>query len=64
MATGAEADFEAPFELLDEDHRYFGPFDSKRQINRIFGIAGQSSGFDEVLFANIGMHELTIALDG
>lgn len=30
VATGAEADFEATFELLDEDHRHLGPLDGQR----------------------------------
>jgi hypothetical protein len=39
MATGAEADFEATFELFDEDDGDLGAFDGQGQIDGVFGVA-------------------------
>ena len=64
MAAGAEADFEATFELFDEDHCDLGPLDGQGQVDRIFGVAGKCSGFGKVFLANIRVDQLSVALVG
>ena len=64
MATGAEADFEATFELFDEDDGDLGAFDGQGQIDGVFGVAWEGTGFGKVFFADVGMDEVSIALDG